>query len=70
MTAVLCNLEPATYQPDTQITDFHISLEILGKQHTLMSLTFAVKMLTSPRGCVHLESRTGLVKLRLGQPVL
>lgn len=32
-----------------------------------MSLTFAAEMPTFPSGCVHLESRAGLVKLRLGQ---
>lgn len=58
MAAMLCSLEPTTCQPDTQInTDFYISLEILGKQYTLMSLTFAVEMPTFPSGCVHPESR-------------
>lgn len=69
MTAVLCSLEPTTYQPDTQIQIF-ISLAVLGKHYTLMSSTFAVEMPTFSSGCVPLESRTGLVELRLGQPIL
>lgn len=46
---------------------FYISLEIQRKQYTLMSLTFAAEMPTFPSDCVHLESRAGLVRLRLGQ---